>query len=515
MELGTVIATQDGPSPFGFSFIVRDGVKVGLNRFVKVEVEGEWLFGHVTNVVRTNRYFERPDAVWEYERGGGLRAVFPTEMWGYSIASVRAVGVWKDGVLRRPVFPPAPGQVVHDLAEEELKAVLGLDEGGLEIGTMDERGMAVRLNPTRLLQKHLAILAMSGAGKSNCARVLVEELLRRGRGRPALVIFDVHGEYSDLASSFRGRVRAVRAEDVRIGVPEMTIWHFREFLPEMSGSQARDLSQILAELRSQLRTFGMEDVIERLRENERVNRNVRAALEGWLSDLQSLGIFGREEWPRWEEMKPGTAVIVDMGRITSLTKKQILLTYIADRLFLLRRKGLIPPTVLVVEEAHTFAPTESAISKHVLETIAREGRKFFMSLVVISQRPVRLSATLLSQTSTNMILRITNPYDLEHIKRSSEMMSGEMIDTIPGLAVGEALVVGEAVNFPIFVRIRRSPTASSGSSFEEAAEIYELSVRSSERLMVETSEQSSSFSMDSGGSTRSSTYSSITADRSM
>jgi DNA helicase HerA-like ATPase len=329
------------------------------------------------------------------------------------------------------------------------------------------------------------------------------------------VIFDVHGEYSGMASAFRDQVKVVRAESVRIAVSEMTIWHFKEFLPEMSGSQARDLSQILAELRSQSRAFGIEEVIERLRESERVNRNLRAALEGWLFDLQALGVFGRDGWPRWEDVvAPGTAVIVDMERITSLTKKQILLAYIADRLFLLRRRGLIPPTVLVIEEAHTFAPTESAISKHILETIAREGRKFFMSLVVISQRPVRLSATLLSQTNTNIILRITNPYDLEHIKKSSEMVTGEMTDAISSLAVGEALVVGEAVNFPVFVRVRKSITSDRfESSFEEAARLYELSTRPGS-WSTETSEQSSSLRMDSGESTRSSTYSSITGERS-
>jgi DNA helicase HerA-like ATPase len=515
LELGTVIATQDGPSPFRFSFVVRSGVRVGLNRFVKVEVDGDWLFGHVTDVVRTNRYFERTDAVWEYERGGGLSAAFPTKMWEYSVASVRVIGSWRNGTVQRPAVPPSPGQTVYGLSEDELWSVLGLDREGLEIGTIEEQGCSVRLNPTRLLQKHLAILAMSGAGKSNCARVLVEELLRRGSGRPAVVIFDVHGEYSGMASAFRDQVKVVRAESVRIAVSEMTIWHFKEFLPEMSGSQARDLSQILAELRSQSRAFGIEEVIERLRESERVNRNLRAALEGWLFDLQALGVFGRDGWPRWEDVvAPGTAVIVDMERITSLTKKQILLAYIADRLFLLRRRGLIPPTVLVIEEAHTFAPTESAISKHILETIAREGRKFFMSLVVISQRPVRLSATLLSQTNTNIILRITNPYDLEHIKKSSEMVTGEMTDAISSLAVGEALVVGEAVNFPVFVRVRKSITSDRfESSFEEAARLYELSTRPGS-WSTETSEQSSSLRMDSGESTRSSTYSSITGERS-
>ena len=517
MELGTVIATPDGPTPRKFCFVVKEGVVVGLNKFVKVEVDGNWAYGYVKNVVRMNRYFQKTDAVWEYERGGGLSAAFPTSMWEYSIAEVWVFGYLKEGFLRRPSLPPSPGKVVFDLTDEELRFVLGLDEDGLEIGELEEQNLLVRLNPTRLLQKHLAVLAMSGAGKSNCAKVIVEELLKRNpeRGRPAVLIFDVHGEYSDLVRSFPGQVVDVKAENIKINTSELTVWHFREFIPEMTGSQARELAQILDDLKSKKGFFEIWDIINRLRELEGLNKNLRGALEGWLFDLQSLGIFGREDCPRWDSLIfPGRAVVVNMERMTSLTKKQILLTYIVNRIFHLRRRGLVPPIVLVIEEAHTFAPTEAAISKHVLETVAREGRKFHISLVVISQRPVRLSTTLLSQTNTNIILRITNPYDLEHIKKSSEMVTGEMAESISSLAVGEALVVGEAVNVPIFVRIRRvSSPISFEFSLEEAARLYELSLSVGiERTAKE--EHSSSLSMTSDGSTCSSAYSSRTGERS-
>jgi len=517
-ELGTIIATAEGPSTREFSFIVKKEAKVGIGKFVKVKIEDEWVYGCIADLIRTNRYFLRTDSVWEYERSGGLSAAFPTEMWEYSVARVKMIGALRSGVLRRPRLPPSPGQSVLDPTGEEVGLLIGADEEGLEIGEM-EQGVSVRLNPTRLLQKHLAILAMSGAGKSNCARVIVEELLRRSpeKGRPAVVIFDVHGEYSDLSRVFPGRVVEVKARKLKIGVPGLSMWHFREFVPEMSGSQARELAQILSDLKSSPGSYDLEDVLDRLRQSEGMNRNLRSALEGWIFDLLSLGVFGREDEPEWEStLAPGRAVVVNMGDITGVLKKQVILAFIVSRLFHLRRCGLIPPTVLLVEEAHTFAPTESAVSKHVLETVAREGRKFYISLVVISQRPVRLSTTLLSQAGTNIILRITNPYDLEHIKKSSEMIAGEMADAISGLAVGEALVVGEAVNFPIFVRIRRSSSASSWEpSFEEAAKFYEASVSLSRAMeRTEMKEHPSRSDTTSAGSTCSSAYSSSTFERS-
>jgi hypothetical protein len=88
---------------------------------------------------------------------------------------------------------------------------------------------------------------------------------------------------------------------------------------------------------------------------------------------------------------------------------------------------------------------------------------------------VRLSTTVLSQAGTNVILRVTNPYDLEHIRQSSEAISKEVADMISSLPVGEALVVGEAVNHPIFVRIRRRRSRERvyEAGLEEAAKEFE------------------------------------------
>ncbi|GAI52841.1 unnamed protein product [marine sediment metagenome] len=88
---------------------------------------------------------------------------------------------------------------------------------------------------------------------------------------------------------------------------------------------------------------------------------------------------------------------------------------------------------------------------------------------------MRLSTTVLSQANTNIILRVTNPYDLEHIKQSSEAITSEVADMISSLPVGEALIVGEAVNYPIFVKVRRrrSRESAHGAGLEEAAREFE------------------------------------------
>ena len=76
-------------------------------------------------------------------------------------------------------------------------------------------------------------------------------------------------------------------------------------------------------------------------------------------------------------------------------------------------------------------------------------------LCLISQRPKRLSATALSQLNSKMILNIKNPYDLKHLMDSSEALSKGYADMISSLGVGEMLLIGNAVNYPIYIDVRQ------------------------------------------------------------
>ena len=487
MELGTVVATVDGPSPSKFTFVVTENgcrMPVRQGQFVEVETEEGRVIAFVTNLIKTNRYFMRAESVKEYERGGRpLTAIFPADRWEYLIAEAQALGVQVEQGLERTTFPPSPGQKVCEARSEALTRFLGLrSDDGVELGKLKHHELPVKLDLTRLLRKHVAVLAKSGAGKSHGAMVMIEELLGRlpERGRIGVVVADVHGEYVDLAESFPERVNIVSGRELKIGVPNLSSYQFKEFMPGMSGMQARELQRVLGELRAEMRAgrgpFGLDEVISRVEADEGIHRQLQQALLGWLFGLRSIGIFDRADNPNWERVvEPGKVVIVDLSDVVSLRRKQILVANAARKLFNARKRNRVPPFVLCLEEAHQFAPSEAAISKHIVETIAREGRKFYASLVLISQRPVRLSTTVLSQANTNIILRITNPYDLEHIKQSSEAITGEVADMISSLPVGEALIVGEAVNHPIFVRIRRrrSRESAHGASLEEVAKEFE------------------------------------------
>jgi DNA helicase HerA-like ATPase len=163
----------------------------------------------------------------------------------------------------------------------------------------------------------------------------------------------------------------------------------------------------------------------------------------------------------------GEISIFNLQNEISIRKKQIIVDYICNQLFYLRRKNEIPPFLLIIEESHQFCPEAAhskALSKYIIETIAREGRKFMACLCLISQRPKKLSTTALSQTNSKLILNIKNPYDLKHLMDSSEAITKDYADMISSLSVGEMLLMGNAVNYPIFVDIRERRFKSQSES---------------------------------------------------
>lgn len=117
------------------------------------------------------------------------------------------------------------------------------------------------------------------------------------------------------------------------------------------------------------------------------------------------------------------------------------------------------PIALLCDEAHLYMPqrnmADSAddISLDIFERIAKEGRKYGVSLIVISQRPSEVNKTLLSQCSNFVSMRLTNAEDQSVIKRLLPDSLGGFSDILPTLDTGEALVVGDASLLPSRIRI--------------------------------------------------------------
>ncbi len=132
------------------------------------------------------------------------------------------------------------------------------------------------------------------------------------------------------------------------------------------------------------------------------------------------------------------------------------------------------PFMLVCEEAHNYIPknggAEYNASKHSIERIAKEGRKYGLNLMVVSQRPSEVSETIFSQCNNFIVLKLTNINDQSCIKNLLPDNSSSLVDTLPTLAAGECLVVGDAVPLPAIVKMSMpnpSPSSNNVNVYDE------------------------------------------------
>ena len=95
-----------------------------------------------------------------------------------------------------------------------------------------------------------------------------------------------------------------------------------------------------------------------------------------------------------------------------------------------------------------------SISKKVFERIAREGRKFGISLIVSSQRPSELSKTVLSQCNTFIVHKLQNPEDQKYIKQVVSSATEDILNQLPVLPQQHAIIFGDAVRSPVQVKLR-------------------------------------------------------------
>ena len=179
--------------------------------------------------------------------------------------------------------------------------------------------------------------------------------------------------------------------------------------------------------------------------------------------------------PFYNRQRTGTighkVVIIDLSLLASEVLDNV--TALIGRLLLefLQRLGEIEtetesargslPVVLVLEEAQNYIrekrfDDEESISRTVFERIAREGRKYGLSLVVASQRPSELSKTVLSQCGSFIVHRLQNPEDLKYFKEIVPGIYGPLLEQLPSLAPQTALVLGECVRAPALVKIREA-----------------------------------------------------------
>jgi len=201
----------------------------------------------------------------------------------------------------------------------------------------------------------------------------------------------------------------------------------------------------------------LEFVLANLRQMERNNERLRKQ--------ERLKAYKFEEMPDPtdapdEIVAPNTVSIFYLAGYDHLNQSAIV-SIVMEALFDHRSTltDIIPPFQAIIEEAHNFIPsrqegTDETPSLVTIRKVITEGRKFGTGLVLISQRPSRLDETTLAQCNSFLVLRLVNPKDKSFVRSVMENLSEADADILQTFGPGQGIVSGQAVRFPLLVKVK-------------------------------------------------------------
>jgi hypothetical protein len=448
------------------------------------------------------------------------------------------------GKLGHLRYPAQPASSAYRPASEHIRRVVLGDlpkkrHRALDIATLANRGeVDVSVDGHVVVTRHLAILAMTGAGKSWTSRRIIEQLAEKNY---PIVIFDPRGDYTGLADipSLKSKVTRYFAQfpifdedaetvadivsNLAYQLSDTMRTRFVDVFRAATSFYVDDVDEMQTKLtwisgrvtdpdrlkyglrpdlwlvatlteaaelavrndnqadKRQIEDWGWQGLTQYARTESRtldaIKKRCRRAASVLLRMEQTNRKVANSATPlptdRKELVRPGAISVVSLAGYTGDFQATIY-SLIAEELFSARVSGelAVPGVLLVLEEAHNFAPArantpaeESAV--RATRQIAQEGRKFGVGLLIISQRPSRLDETTLSMCNSYVIMRMVNPADQNFVRKVIETIGEDEAKLLPDLDVGEALLSGQFINFPVLARIKAP--SSKGEHEEEDA----------------------------------------------
>jgi hypothetical protein len=290
-------------------------------------------------------------------------------------------------------------------------------------------------------------------------------------------IEDLKTKYEEYLASKNSR-KVIQEKNIDLPVyfsfEELLTRHFDNAI-EQSEQSNNKLREYASTLKLRMQSYFNDERIASpllLKNREKIENGLAKFLAFVLGDFHKL--FAEEDNDifsgYYKKMLPNLAdgntnqiTIIDM----SLLPYEVLetITGLVGRLILEFSSRIEPrgsfPMVIVLEEAQNYIPEinrkdRTSISKRVFERVAREGRKYGISLVVSSQRPSELSKTVLSQCNSFIIHRLQNPEDQKYVRQLVSAANEDILAQLPILPQQHAIIMGDAVRTPVQVRLNNA-----------------------------------------------------------
>ncbi len=452
-----------------------------------------------------------------YRIVGRVSEIALEESTGQYVLVVDLVGEIAGGRFQRGVsHHPVPESAVYAVDADDMHALY--DEPSIadfRVGVLyDDAQQPAFVQIDDLLGKHFAVLGSTGSGKS-CTVALILSSILNAHPNAHVLMLDPHNEY---ASAFGDQAEILNVDNLRLplwlldseeavrvlvvgGSPaeretqamilrDTILRARRHFAGDVAGSSSitvdtpvpyriADLVRFINEAMGRLdkpdTTFPylrLRSRIESLRADNRFafmfgeGLDVPDILHDVLGRLMRIPVHG----------KP--IAILDLSGVPSdVTEVVVSLCCRLIFDFALWSKGNeMPPMLIVCEEAQRYIPSHEnsgfGATSRVITRIAKEGRKYGLSLALVSQRPSELAPEALSQCGTIFALRMGSDVDQQFIARAVPDAAQGMLAALPSLPTQQALVSGEGVRLPVRIRMDDLPAQrrphSAGASFSTA-----------------------------------------------
>jgi DNA helicase HerA-like ATPase len=422
---------------------------------------------------------------------------------------------------------PVLGEAVYTMSATDLQIIFSKETSPcIEIGRLQQdNSIIANVRIDDMLSKHFAIIGSTGTGKS-CTVALILQAILGANPAGHVVLFDPHNEYS---KSFGSRAEVITGETLDLPIWMFDFVETVELLTSDIEDQAREEEEILNDVilmakrlfdRSMSRSdtsaqvklddvemelqrathisldspvpYRIRDVVKLIdhemgklenSSNLQPYKRLKRRIQSLIADPRYGFIFRNQAKPRPLEETIGRIFrlpvngkpisILDFSSIPSETLNIVVsvVSRLAFELATWSERQI--PILLVCEEAHRYIPRDPSQGFHatrrIISRIAKEGRKYGVSLAIISQRPSELEPSTLSQCSTIFSMRLSNEIDQNFVRAAVPDGAAELLTFLPSLGTAETMVFGEAVNMPMRVLLNNLPEQyrphSSSASF--------------------------------------------------
>ncbi len=504
MKIGEVISTLDSPTHLKVVIQLtpndeEEWPEVRAGEFVEIRDDRGRIF--ITRVIKPHVfspfYSDKrlvQDALY---RGDTRILIAGGANIHYRLCEVRVLGViLGNNKVESPSIVPLPGSEAHTSDPQRILRFFGLKEDGLNIGKiLPHQNLNITIDPISLFA-HMAIVGTTNSGKSYSAAVLAEELHNHDF---SVLIIDPHGEYNSLKESINPAISFNVVEyclpqpyhttygvrnPIKIHISDLTAEDLIE-VANLQGDQQRNL--LYYTLR---RLIGKRYTLEKLEEsihevgrNKKFRKDTIDSVINRIHSLETLGIITnneRESIKMEKLIKSRQITIINLSNNPNIIAQRILVAVTLRKLFRKRMSNRVGRFITIIDEAHRYAPSdESTIAKDIIIRIAREGRKFGVGLVLVSQSPKDLDARVLKLCNTRLILRLDNPSDLNAIKPYIGMLDENIIESIPFFPPGQGILSSSFIRAPLLIKIRERYTKHKAVTGGMITEIPSIEIEAS------------------------------------